>query len=472
MLFSISLCLTLFIAASGTSPAEVERNHNFRVDFTKVSNELRSPRPLGFSADHVLCGDLSVAAARSVNAGVLRYPEGERGDLYLWNAEAPDHPKLSVGGADKSWTTGTKATGDSNKMLSFDRFLNICEQADAVPLVILGIDAVIYTGNEPHANKAEVLQAAKDWVAYARSKGYDGVGPHRIYWEIGNESYDKSITGAPAWKPAEYAAFFNEMVAGLKTVDPRVQCGANGVWWSKWWETVIPTVENQAAFYITHVYSKQTNQAAWSADEKPYETLIPPLLHQLELHPNAARRIFFSELSSYHPNFPNNDATWRVLHNLEVFSECLAQPYAEYAVFWTAFWGEKNPDTSTKSLFFPNYTLTQQGEGFQLLGRNLESIQQPWQSDGPVRCYSSCNAARTRAVVLLINKSLTPQKCSVNPSGLQRIGRMASLSRLSLTLPEHGKLKCEENIEELNVEPDKDVQLILQPLSATWLRWK
>jgi|GEM_PF-242671 len=467
VLTASSLTLAAGEMPSSITPETAQGNRVFTVDFSKVSNELEFSRPLGFSTDHVFCGDLTVAAARSLNAGVLRYPEGERGDLYLWNAESPDHPKLSVGGADKSWTTDPNAP----PLLSFDRFLKVCEGADALPLVILGIDAAIYAGKEPHADKAAILQAAKDWVAYARSKGYDGAGSRRIYWEIGNESYLKSITGAPAWKPAEYAAFFNEMVAELKTVDPHVQCGANGAAWHKgWWETMIPAVENQAAFFITHAYSNETNQVSWSSDEKSYVAIgnITPINDLLKLHPHAARRIMVTEMSSYKPGL-HDDATWRVLQNLEMYSECLAQPHLECAVFWTAVWGRN--ESSTTSLFFSNYKLTQMGEGFQMLGHTWESVQQPWQSDGPVRCYSSCNPERTRAVVMLVNKSLSTQSCVVRPDGFQGNARTVGLSRLSLTAPEHGQVKCEENFEQMNIEPDKEIQLILPPLSATWLHW-
>ena len=117
-------------------------------------------------------------ALQQLQPGTLRYATNE---YYLFDRQAPQNPQVAI--QDPSlWQVKsfTKPNGTWWNQLNFDRFMAVSRATNAEPFVVVGIDAIAYKGNAPHASPEAVLASAVDWVRYAnRERGYNVK-----YWEI------------------------------------------------------------------------------------------------------------------------------------------------------------------------------------------------------------------------------------------------------------------------------------------------
>ena len=153
-------------------------NTNITVDVNRVLADV-SNNPVGMNM-HFLLDETDISnPLKDMKIGSLRYPIGEIGDYYLFDKDKPANPKISV--RDDYSKFYNADDGTWKNPLTFDEFMSICQSVGAEPFIVVGLDAIAYTGTAPHATDEEVLASAVEWVRYANIvKGY-GIK----YWEIG-----------------------------------------------------------------------------------------------------------------------------------------------------------------------------------------------------------------------------------------------------------------------------------------------
>ena len=143
-------------------------------------------------------------ALKKLPAGLLRFPGGAVSDNYYWETKTVADPRLYP------FRAGSGA-------LDFDKFMALVRRVGAQAVIVVNTATWVWRGDI-----AGGVKEAADWVRYCKTKGYQV-----RYWEIGNETYLHTAMTAH-----EYAQLVNRYATAMKAVDPAIQIGANGPWYS------------------------------------------------------------------------------------------------------------------------------------------------------------------------------------------------------------------------------------------------
>lgn len=172
------------------------------VDVGTVLSDV-SISPLGINADYwwddqqnrSLGAKTLSQAFKDMGLKYARYPGGAKSDSYLWSVTPYDksNPKLSFHSLSAFPSNSTtlwvpKADPDGNwvnPVVDFDEFVTECQQAGVEPNIVVPYNSVYWNrvGAVKIFTLEEAIENARQWVRYARNKGYD-----INYWSIGNET--------------------------------------------------------------------------------------------------------------------------------------------------------------------------------------------------------------------------------------------------------------------------------------------
>src|SRR5262249_27681844 len=155
--------------------------------------------PIGINLDFFMDGGRFPNAKHSVKDALkkmgvkyLRYPGGEKSDLYLFSVPPYDRSVPTL--------ARTAGLGDypgviidgrfTNDPLDFDEFMTICKADSAEPVIVVAADNYLLNikPGEKLSTRAELIKNATEWVRYANIKKNYGIK----YWMIGNESWNSN----------------------------------------------------------------------------------------------------------------------------------------------------------------------------------------------------------------------------------------------------------------------------------------
>lgn len=193
-----------------------------------------SHHPIGINVDYFMDDDNYLKPARStvdalkaMGVKYLRYPGGNKSDLYLFSVPPYDKAKPTLA------RTGEGAVGydrviEDNKaykfdLLNFDEFIAMCREIGAEPVITVAADEyrVDYPEGCTWSTREELIQNAVEWVKYSNiKKGYDV-----RYWMIGNECWHRNNENSSAEIYARDVVAFSK---AMKTVDPSIYIIPNG----------------------------------------------------------------------------------------------------------------------------------------------------------------------------------------------------------------------------------------------------
>jgi len=126
--------------------------------------------PVGINLNSLTDKDITTEALSSIKVKSLRFPMGEMSDWMIFDKNNPDVMGVSIQDPNNIFTSDS-FTENNNSIwkynLGFNKFIEHCQTLKAEPYVVIGIDALKYTGSYPKATKQDIIQAAKDWVEYA-----------------------------------------------------------------------------------------------------------------------------------------------------------------------------------------------------------------------------------------------------------------------------------------------------------------
>jgi alpha-L-arabinofuranosidase len=344
---------------------------------------------------------------KGLQVGTLRFATNE---YYLFDPKQPNNPKVAI--QDPSlWQVKSFSKPDGTwwGKLNFNQFMTLCRSTKAEPFIVVGIDAIAYQGNAPHATPEEVLAAAVAWVKYANlTKGYKVK-----YWEIGNESNIQN-NDPINWTPEKYAQTVVQFARAMKTVDPSIKIGANGMRIQQnddWWSRVMPILKNDVDFLVTHQYSWQENYSAWKNSTDKYDYNLQDALKAIATY-NPQLQLSVTENSSFNPNIIHTNNTWKMLHNFEMLGQALTTEKVDYIHFWTSRWLEQDPLAENNSAFNLDYQLTPMGYSLKVWNQFLKSKMVNATSVGTTQTWASYDQDGSLSI-LLLNKDTVQQNVSI-----------------------------------------------------------
>ena len=303
-------------------------------DFSRLT--AKRTRTIGIGVNFLSDSPEIGGRLRDLHVGCIRYATTE------YTRFQPDSPEtFGVAIRDQSLWPVQKFT-DTKKWyskLSFDQFMTLCRNANAEPCVVLPIDAMIYTGKADADSADDVVQAATDWVRYANvTKKYNV-----RHWEIGNES-DIVTNPNVKWTPESYAEATIRLSKAMKSVDPTIKVGVNGMRMGQtlpWWDELLPKVAGHIDFLVTHQYSWLPSYENWRTDPSRYDYNVTDAATALKKH-KLQVPILVTEVSGFNPAAKQPNCAWKALHSFEVIGNVLSHSEVESAIFWTSKWLGKN----------------------------------------------------------------------------------------------------------------------------------
>jgi hypothetical protein len=190
-----------------------------------------------------------IEKARQAKLTFWRFPGGSASDEYLWDGDGAKWG--SPAGKDsshmnESWTANT------------DDFLQLLKHVNGEGIITLNYGIARY------ASLDRAVELAKGWV---KSLNIDKGAKIELF-EIGNElsgtwETGHNIPGKPELTGAMYGSDVRAICTAIKSVDPKVKCGADAVVhdsgddWNgyKWWmRDLLPQIESSVDFLIVHEY--------------------------------------------------------------------------------------------------------------------------------------------------------------------------------------------------------------------------
>ena len=294
-----------------------------------------------------------------------------------------------------------------------NRFMEICQATGAEPFIVVGIDAIAYRGNAPHATPEEVINGAASWVRYANlNRGYQ-----IKHWEIGNES-DIIHHEQVRWTPEEYGKTVLQVAEAMKAVDPTIEVGVNGMRVKEnddWWDRLMPIVKDEVDFLVTHQYSWQENYAAWKDASDRYDYNLQDALGAIaKYQPELTLNV--TENSSFNPNALHPNNTWKMLHNFQMLGQTLSTKKVDYVHFWTSRWLEQDSLAEDNSAFDDNYQLTPMGYPLQVWNQFLKPQMlavTPSDASTKIDAWATYDPGDRALNILLLNKEQTAQNATL-----------------------------------------------------------
>jgi len=377
-----------------------------------------SNHPVGINLDFFMDGGRFPDAGRSVTNTIkemgmkyLRYPGGEKSDLYLFSKPPYDksQPGVTRSGGLEDYPGMFNA--DLNFVfdpLDFDEYIKMCRAADAEPVVVVAADYYLIPLKKGQwvSSKKQLLQHAVEWVRYANVKKKYGVR----YWMIANESWNSNNVNSTA---EIYARDVIDFSKAMKEVDPGILIIANGAG-DEFFKTVITragdyidrlTVSNYGVYNFYRGYQTYRDTAqvliwpAISAIKAMNAHATPEQLKRLKVIVAEYGSIDWAKL--WHGT---NDMGHAIV-TFDMTGQLLKQPQIEFSCFWNTRWieNESKPRRDHDALDRDG-NLYPTGRALSIWGNFLGSRMIKSDTTGKIITFASYDEPSGTLYAYLVNK--------------------------------------------------------------------
>lgn len=393
--------------------------------------------PVGINLDFFMDGGRFPGATRSTTEAVmemgmkyLRYPGGEKSDLYLFSRppyrEADPAPARSGGLQDYPgmFTPEMEFVYDP---LDFDEYMEMCREAGAEPVVVVAADNYLIPLEEGEwvTPREELIRHAAEFVRYANiTKGY-GVK----YWMIGNESWNRNNVNST---PEIYARDVIEFSRAMKAVDPSILVIANGDS-DSFLKTVITvagdhidriTCSNYGVYHFTRGYRTYRDTA---------QVLIRPALEALRAMNRYATpdqlerfRLIVAEFGAidWYENWHWHNDMGHAIVTFDMAGQLLTTPGVEFSCFWNTRWIENETRRLDHDAIDMDGNLNPTGRALSIWGNFLGTRMVRTESTGMVLAYASVDPGTRTLYTYLVNKGENSEKVLFRVEGDRKAAGM------------------------------------------------
>ena len=377
-----------------------------------------SNHPIGINLNYFMDGGRFPNPEQSVmealgDMGVkyLRYPGGEKSDLYMFSTPPYEKSQPTV-----SRTIGLEDypgmfSDDKGNLvydpLDFDEFMQICDSLKAEPVIVVAADRYLLPaekGKRP-ANREELIRHAAGWVHYANiKKKYD-----IRYWMIGNESWNKNNINSTADIYAQDVIDFSK---AMKAVDPSILIIPNGDN-EEFFKAVITkagdyidhlSVSNYGVFYFGNGYQSYSDSAKcliW-----PAQTALNAMNKYATKEQLEQWKMIVAEYGTidWFDQWKGTNDMGHAIVCFDMTGQLIMEPQIEFSCFWNTRWIENETNLRDHDALDKNGKLTPTGIAMKIWGFFLGKQMVKSQSCDSVITYSSIDKERNSLFVYAINK--------------------------------------------------------------------
>lgn len=386
-----------------------------------------------------------------LGATYVRWPGGHKADGVTWfldvdgNAVSTPTPRLCRFGSGEwpatdatYWTpTNTRAGAFSRDLYGLQDFLDDTKAANAQPVIVVALDTAYNPPTGTNAwgiTKAQAITNAVEMVRWCNVTNNYAVK----YWELGNESWSNStgytrgfVDSNGTVRPDIYGAWFAEMAAAMKAVDPTILVGLNGNQQAFFEAAIAAAGPGNVDFLAAHRYP------FFGTDYPAYQAISAPnMLSEANRATNAIAtlaephrsRIFVMMTETGFNSQPNN------LGAAVIMAHILGAQIAAANVVATMVWNTRYPPGGASHDVLDDYNrLRPSGMGMALASKLAPGKPVNVTSNvSGIVAYASRHVGLGRTAVMLINRTNGPQTLTVAANGVTR-GRQYQLTGAGYT---------------------------------------
>jgi len=377
-----------------------------------------SNHPVGINLDFFMDGGRFPQAGRTVTGAVgdmgmrfLRYPGGEKSDLYLFSK--PPYEKAQPGMARSGGLEDypdmiTKDLDFIYDPLDFDEYIAICHATHAEPVVVVAADYYLIPLKKGQwvTPREKLIQHAAEWVRYANIKKKYGVR----YWMIGNESWNSNNKNSSA---GIYASDVIEFSKAMKEVDSTILIIANGSG-----DEFFKTVLNKAGDYIDRLtvsnYGVYNFYRGYATYRDTSQILIWPAISAINAMNTFASPAQLKKLKMIVAEYGSIDwaGLWHGSNDMghaivtfDMTGQLLLQPEIEFSCFWNTRWieNESKPPRDHDALD-KDGNLNPTGRALSIWGNFLGGRMVKSDTTGKIISYASFDPTSHTLFAYLVHK--------------------------------------------------------------------
>lgn len=385
-----------------------------------------SNHPVGINLNFIMDGgrfpdaQTNVAqAVRKMGTKYLRYPGGEKSDLYLFSIPPYEksHTSLArtIGLEDYP---GVFEEGDFvYDPLDFDEFMQICKEAGAEPVLVVAADNYLRKPGkgERVSSREELIKHAVEWVRYANIKKRYNVR----YWMIGNESWNDNNVNSTV---DIYARDVIDFSKAMKAVDPSILVVPNGDS-----DEFFKTIITKAGDYIDRLCVSNYGVFNFNAGYESYKDTARCLIWPAQTALNAMKKYATPEQLSKWKLIVAEYGTidwaglWHgtndmghAIVNFDMTGQLLLEPQIEFSCFWNTRWlnNEEQPQTDHDAID-PSGNINPTGYSLLIWNKFMGEKMIKSESKGRIVSYASYSPQKGLLFVYLINKGDEPENVHI-----------------------------------------------------------
>ncbi|THH39972.1 T9SS type A sorting domain-containing protein [Neolewinella litorea] len=424
------------------------------------------------------------AAINRTGVRYLRFPGGEKSDIYAWAAPPYNDPSTSylLRQSERDWPSNDPDFWDlsagkwANNNYNFDQFMADCRATGAEPVVVVAFDGMYLPANNGGTSltREQALEMAVAWVRYANvTKGYNVK-----YWELGNETWNGTTYAGRHPGFSTYGRDAAEFARAMKAVDPSILIGINGATFSDF-DLALKECAAEVDFLDVHTYPAYgfTSYDQYISNQLNPNSIVNVAQQAIDAVPDAAVRdklfIVMTETSAtgyqLSSEWDAGNNLGQALANFDILMQMIQDSRVRFTQFWNSRW--IRPDTGNShpyDLFTATNELNASGKMIALMTEELLDDMVATTSDGVVRTFATANRSRDQLTVFLLNKDKVATTTDLRVEGFAS----ASSAERTIFTGDHPA----SSIVELTDAPDAAVQgdqltLTLPPTSLTVLRF-
>lgn len=376
-----------------------------------------SNRPVGINLNFIMDGGRFSNAKANVTEAVkemgtkyLRYPGGEKSDLYLFSIPPYEesHTSLArtVGLEDYP---GVFKNGEFvYEPLGFDEFMKVCREAGAEPVLVVAADNYLREPKkgERVSDRQALIKHATEWVRYANIKKNYNVR----YWMIGNESWNDNNENSIVDIYAQDVIDFSK---AMKAVDPSILVIPNGDS-----DEFFKAVITKAGDYIDRLCVSNYGVFNFNAGYESYKDTVRCLIWPAQTALNAMNKYATPEQLSKWKLIVAEYGTidwaglWHgtndmghAIVNFDMTGQLLLEPQIEFSCFWNTRWlnNEEQPQTDHDAID-SNGNINPTGYSLLIWNKFMGDKMIKSESKGYIISYASYSPQKDQLFVYLINK--------------------------------------------------------------------
>ena len=390
-----------------------------------------SHHPIGINVDYFMDDDNYLQPARrtadalkAMEVKYLRYPGGNKSDLYLFSVPPYDEARPTLARTGKGAVNYDRIIKDHKEykydVLDFDEFIAMCREIGAEPIVTVAADEYLvdYPEECTWTDRAGLIRNAVEWVRYANIKKKYNVK----YWMVGNECWHKNNKNSTA---EVYARDVVDFSRAMKEIDPSIYIIPNGNS-IEFCETVLKI----AGDYIDYFCISNYPIYGYGAGYVTYRDTLQDLMHPVNRALTAMANTGYTNklkliIAEYGPfdwayKWPMINDMGHALYNFEMTGQQLLAPEIEFSCYWNTRWIENDTlENSVYDALDKSGNFNPVGYTLMIWGNFLGEQMVKTTSTLHLRSFASYTPGKKQLFVCLMNMVEEPQVVSLDLFGYQ-----------------------------------------------------